>query len=130
MILDNHRITIREIADDVGTSLDSYQATFTNVLGMKYAAAKIVSKFLNFAQKQHCMDIAQQTLTDHVQHLLKEIITGIESLEYGFDNEIKAKTEKTMLILVKCDFFTHCYTRLECRGAWWRWILAKRSHGQ
>ena len=32
---------------------------FTNVLGMKRASAKIVSKLLNFEQKQRRMDIAQ-----------------------------------------------------------------------
>ena len=58
MILDNRRITIREVADDVGISFGSCQAIFTDVLGMKCAVAKIVSKLLNFEQKQLFMDIA------------------------------------------------------------------------
>ena len=33
-ILDNRRITIREVADDVGISFGSCQAIFTDVLGM------------------------------------------------------------------------------------------------
>ena len=48
MILDNRRSTIREVADDVGVSFGSSQAIFTDVLGMERAAAKIVSKLLNF----------------------------------------------------------------------------------
>ena len=48
MILDNWRITIREVADDVGIPFGSCQAYFTDVLGMKRAASKIISKFLNF----------------------------------------------------------------------------------
>ena len=44
MTLDNHRITIREVADDVGTSFGSCQAYFANVLGMKPKAVKIVPK--------------------------------------------------------------------------------------
>ena len=48
MISDNSRITIREIADEVGVSYGSCQAIFTNILGMKRAATKIVPKFLNF----------------------------------------------------------------------------------
>ena len=44
MILDNRRITIREVADDIGISCGSCQSIFTNVLGMKRAAAKIVPK--------------------------------------------------------------------------------------
>ena len=48
MILDNRRITIKEVADDVGISFRSCQAIFTDVLGLKRAAAKIVPKLLNF----------------------------------------------------------------------------------
>ena len=60
MILDNRRITFREVADDVGISFTSCQAIFTYVLGKKRAGAKIVPKLLNFKQKQRRMDIAQQ----------------------------------------------------------------------
>ena len=45
--LDNSRITIIEVAFDVGISLGSYQAICTDVLGMKRAAVKIVVKLLN-----------------------------------------------------------------------------------
>ena len=62
MILVNHRITIRKVADDVGISLGPCQAIFTDVLGMKRAAARIVPKLLSFEQKQRRMDIAQEML--------------------------------------------------------------------
>ena len=48
MILNNRRITIREVADNVGISFGSCQAIFTDVLGLKRAAAKIAPKLLNF----------------------------------------------------------------------------------
>ena len=41
MILDNSRITIRKVADNVGISFGSSQTTFTDVLSMKRASAKI-----------------------------------------------------------------------------------------
>ena len=41
MILDNHRISIREAADDVGKTFVSWQAIFTDILNMKRAAAKV-----------------------------------------------------------------------------------------
>ena len=64
MILDNRRITIREITDDVRISFGSCQAIFTDVLGMKSAAVKIVLKLLNFEQKKkRRMDIAREMLT-------------------------------------------------------------------
>ena len=62
IILNNHRITIREAVDDVGISFGSWliPAIFMDVLGMK--RVKIVTKLLNFQQKQHRMDIAQEML--------------------------------------------------------------------
>ena len=48
MILDNRRITIREIGNDVGISFGSCQAIFTDVLGMKSAVAKIAPKITIF----------------------------------------------------------------------------------
>ena len=81
MILDNHRITIREVADDVGILFDSCQVIFTDVLGMKPKAAKIFLKLLNFEQKQRHMDIAQEMLTtfNDDPDFLKKVITGDES---------------------------------------------------
>ena len=52
MILNNRRITVREIADDVAISFGSCQAIFPDILDVKSAAAKFVPKFLNFEQKQ------------------------------------------------------------------------------
>ena len=63
IILDNCRVTIKEIASDVGISFGSCHAILTDVLGMKFVAAKIVPKLLNFEQKLRCMDIAQEMLT-------------------------------------------------------------------
>ena len=63
MILDIRRITIREVADNVGISFGSCQLIFTDILGMKRSTADIVSKLLNFVQKQHRLDISQEMLT-------------------------------------------------------------------
>ena len=80
MSFDNRRITIREVANDVGISFGSCQAILTDVLGMKRAAAKIVPKLLNFEQNQRLMDIAQKMLTTFNDNpdLPKKIITGGE----------------------------------------------------
>ena len=50
IIQDNRRITNKKVADDVGISFGSCQAIFTNVFGMKRAAAKFGTKLLNFKQ--------------------------------------------------------------------------------
>ena len=52
MVINDRRITIREVADDVGISIGSCHAIFSNALGMKRVAAKFVPKLLNFEQKQ------------------------------------------------------------------------------
>ena len=62
MILDNRRIAIREVADDIGIFFGSCHAILTDVLGMKRAAAKLVPKLQNFEQKQRRIDIAQEML--------------------------------------------------------------------
>ena len=41
MILNDRRITIREVADDVGISFDLCQAIFTDILGMKRETARL-----------------------------------------------------------------------------------------
>ena len=81
MILNNHRITIKEGADEVGISFGLCQAIFTDVLGMKTAAAKIVPKLVNFAQKQRRVDIAPEMLTNvnEDSDFLKTVITIDES---------------------------------------------------
>ena len=56
-------INDRRITDDVGISIGSCHEIFSNVLGMKRAAAKFVPKLLNFEEKQRRMEVAQESLT-------------------------------------------------------------------
>ena len=115
----NRRITITEV------SFGSCQAIFTNVLGMKRAAAKIVPKLLNFEQKQRRMDIALELLTtfNDDTDLLKKYhnwrrIMG-EWLWHWNQSPIilmeasrRSKTEKSTSSSVKCESFVRCFLRL------------------
>ena len=58
---------------------------FNGCFSMKRATAKIVSKLLNFEQKQCRMDIAQEMLTTFNDDpgMLKKITTGDGSWMYG-----------------------------------------------
>ena len=56
MIFYNRRIVIRDVADDVSILLGSGETIFTDFLGMKCAAAKIVPRLLNIEQKQRRME--------------------------------------------------------------------------
>lgn len=99
MIMENRRITIREVADDVGISFGSCQAIFSNILGMRRVAAKFVPKLLNFDQKQSRMNIAQELLNEvnDDPELLKRVITGDETWVYGYDIETKAQSSQWKL---------------------------------
>ena len=63
MVMNDRRITIREVADDVGISIGSCHEIFSNFFGMKRVAAKFVPKLLNFKQKQRRIEVAQESLT-------------------------------------------------------------------
>ena len=80
----------------IGISSGSCQAIFTDILGTKCAAAKVVPKLLNFKQKQRRMDITQGILTtfNDKPDLLKKLITGDESWVYGYDFETKAQSSQ------------------------------------
>ena len=68
---------------------------FTDDLGMKRAAAKIVPKLLNFAQKDCRMDIAQEMLMtfNEDRDLLEKIITHNEAWVYGYVYDIETKAQ-------------------------------------
>ena len=76
MDMNDRRITIREVANDVGISIGSCHEIFSNVLGMKRVAAKFVPKLLNFEPNQRRMEVAQESLNEvnDDAELLKRII--------------------------------------------------------
>ena len=89
MVMNDRRITIREVADDVGISIGSCHEIFSNVLGMKRVAAKFVPKLSIFEQKQRRMEAVQGSLNEvnDDAELLNRIITGDETWFYGYDVE-------------------------------------------
>ena len=95
-VMGNRRVTIREVAEDVGISVGSCHAIFSDILGLKRAAAKFVRKLMNFDQKTRRMTIAQEMLNDVKDDpdLLKKVITGDESWVYGYDVETKAQSSQ------------------------------------
>ncbi|XP_050528011.1 protein GVQW3-like [Daktulosphaira vitifoliae] len=96
IVLENRRITIREVAEDVGISVGSCHEVFSDILGMRRVSAKIVPKLLNFDQKNRRMSIALELLNDvnDDPDLLKRVITGDESWVYGYDIETKVQSSQ------------------------------------
>ena len=94
--MENRRITIKEVAEDIGTWVGSCHAIFSDILGLKHVAAKFVPKLLNFDQKARRITIAAEMLNDvnDDPNLLKKVITGNESWVYSYDVETKAQSSQ------------------------------------
>ena len=86
IVMENRRITIREVAENVEISVGSCNAIFSDVLGMKHLAAKL----------NRLMTIAQELLNDvnDEQNLLKRVITDDETWVYAYDIETKPQSSK------------------------------------
>jgi AraC-like DNA-binding protein len=61
-MLDNRRITIRELSDEMGLSFGLIQSILTEDLGMKYVSAKFVPKLLTVGQKETRLAVARDLL--------------------------------------------------------------------
>ena len=59
IVRNNRRLTVREIADDCGISVDSCDAILTNHLHMKRVRAKFVPRLLTDDQREQRQTIAR-----------------------------------------------------------------------
>lgn len=91
LVMAYRRLTVREIAEEVGVSKDSAHAILREDLSMNRVAAKFVPKLLSPKQKDLRFDVAQDLLdtanTD--PGFLNTVITGDDSWVYGYDPETK-----------------------------------------
>lgn len=86
IVLENRRVTEREIASELDISNGSAHTIIHDVLGMRRVSARLVPKLLNFLQKEQRKTVAKEMLamTDtDIQH----IITGDETWVYEYDVE-------------------------------------------
>jgi [histone H3]-lysine36 N-dimethyltransferase SETMAR len=94
LILEDNRLTIRELADDVGISYGTCQSILTETLEMRRVAAKFVPRLLTDHQREHrmeiCAELKQRAEID--PNFINSIITGDETWLYGYDPETKAQS--------------------------------------
>lgn len=85
--MEDHRLTIWEVADEVGISRGSANTILTEDLGMQRVATKFVPKLLSPEQQQLRLEVAQDMLecANRDPEFLKTVITGDESWVYGYD---------------------------------------------
>lgn len=123
IVIENCQITIRKVSEDVGISVGSCHAIFSDVLGMNFMAAKFVLKFLNLEQKNCSKSIAQELLNDiNVDpDVLEWIINDDETCMYGFNvqnggpKESKPKKARHVQSIKREDF-AHCFLQLQWRS--------------
>jgi histone-lysine N-methyltransferase SETMAR len=92
----NRRLTVREIAEDIGLSFGSVQSILTEDLGMRRVSAKFVPKLLSSDQKEARVSAASDFLecVENDRNFVGKIITGDESWVYGYDPETKAQSSQ------------------------------------
>ena len=94
VIRGNRRLTVREVADEVGISIGSCHQK----LQMRRVSAKFVPRLLNDDQKEKCVEISQELLANANgnENFLKNVITGDKTWVYGYDVETKMQSSQWM----------------------------------
>jgi transposase len=91
LILEDHSLTVREIAHEVGISTGSAHSILTEDLHVCKAVAKFVPMLLLQEQQQLCLEVKWDMLecTNVDPEFLKIVITADETRVYGYDSETK-----------------------------------------
>ncbi|PNF31996.1 hypothetical protein B7P43_G06551 [Cryptotermes secundus] len=105
--MEDRRLAIREVADEVGISRGSANTILTEDLGRRRVAAKFVPKLLSPEQQQLRLEVAQDMLecANRDPEFLKTVITGDESLApYSAD-------------FAPCDFWLFQRLKTQLKGS-------------
>lgn len=86
LVLENRRLTIRDLADEVGISVGSVNTILKDVLHLKRVKSRLVPKTLNFLEKRRRVEVCQTMLSDYIDQT-KCMITGDETWIYAYDPE-------------------------------------------
>uniref|UniRef100_A0A182HWZ5 Mariner transposase n=1 Tax=Anopheles arabiensis TaxID=7173 RepID=A0A182HWZ5_ANOAR len=86
LVINNRRLTIRDLSESVGISKGSVNTILKDVLGLKWVKSRLVPKCLNLFEKQNRVEVCKSMLADYAVKM-KSIITGDETWIYVFDPE-------------------------------------------
>jgi hypothetical protein len=94
LILEDRRLTAREIADEVGISIGSAHSILTEDLHMCRVVAKFVPKLLSQEQQQLHLEVVWDMLewANGDPESLTTVITGDETWVYRYDLEMKVQS--------------------------------------
>lgn len=92
----DRRLTVREVANEVGISIGTCHSILSDELGMKRVSAKLVPKLLTVEQMEHrievCLELKNRVSND--PSFITSIITGDETWVYGYDPETKVQSSQ------------------------------------
>ena len=136
MVMNDRRITIREVADDVGISIGSFHEIVSNVLVMKRVAEKFVPKLLNFEQKQRRMEVAQESLTMPQPpyspemapcdfFLFPKIKRTLKGRRFTAIDDIKSASLQELKAISKIEF-EKCFE--DCKKRWHKCIISNGDY--
>ncbi|XP_011170280.1 protein GVQW3-like [Solenopsis invicta] len=86
LVLENYRLTIRDLVDMVGISIGSVQTILKDHLGLRKVKSCLVPKTLNFLEKERRVKVCEEMISDY-QDINERIITGDETWIYTHDPE-------------------------------------------
>ena len=89
MIRGNRRLTVRDVADEMGIGIGSCHEMFTEKLQMRRFRVKFMLRLLTDDQKQNRVEVSQEVLAsaNGNENFLKTIATGDKTWVYGYDVE-------------------------------------------
>ena len=96
LVMQDRRVTVQELAEEVGISTGSVHSILTDDLTMWRVSAKFVPKLLTMQQKQLRLEVSQYML-DYANRDLEFpniVTTGDESWVYGYDLETKTQSSQ------------------------------------
>jgi len=98
VIRQNRRLTVREVAEEVGICKSSCHVILTDKLKMRRVAAKFVPRLLTNAQKENRVTVSQELFdrSNADENFLKNVIRADETWIYGYGVEIKVLSSQWM----------------------------------
>jgi len=91
IVRENHRLTVRSIAEQVNIDRETVRKILTEDLDMRKVCAKMDPKELTEEQKQRRVTICQDIL-ERQDDILVCVITGVETWVYQYDPETKQQS--------------------------------------
>ena len=94
--MQDHRVTVRELAEEVGIGTGSLHSILTDDLAMRRVSSKFTLKLLMMEQKQLPLEVSHNMLdyTNSNPEFLNIVTTGDETWVYGYNLETKAQSSQ------------------------------------